>query len=102
MFLRFFSSKLQKIENYHDTIQKLDSYGSDMSDFQAFAKVIQGMKEPGFDTMRIVAGIYEVENFNHDKDEKLAGLQEISRKFEDTARIHNSLKSAVVSYQQRL
>jgi hypothetical protein len=92
----------KEIEDYHDTIQKLESYGLDMSDFQALAKVIQCLKELGFDTMRIVADIYEVENFNRDKDKKLAGLQEITRKFEDTARIHNSLKSAVVSYQQRL
>jgi hypothetical protein len=73
-----------------------------MSDFQAFAKVIQGMKELGYDTMRIVAGIYEVENFNRDKDKKLAGLQEITRKLEDTERFYKSLKSAVDSYQQRL
>jgi DNA-directed RNA polymerase specialized sigma54-like protein len=58
----------EEIENYHKAIQQLDSYGLNMTDFQEYAKTIQGMKELGFDIMIIVSGFYEAANFKRDKD----------------------------------
>jgi hypothetical protein len=92
----------EEIENCHKVIQQLDSYGLDMTDFWGFAKVIQSMKELGFETLKIASDVNEAANFKREKDRKLAELKETNRQFDHTRRWYQSPQIAVNSHLQRL